>query len=68
MKLVRYFGVPMSVLGLVLYSPPVVSCLTPLCGEGDKLAGLITFAVGWALLFGDLVFHLGMETEKKRVK
>jgi hypothetical protein len=59
MKWVRIIGFPLSALGLVLYSPPLVRLFTTMWGDSGRVGGLIVFAVGWAMLLGDLVFHMG---------
>ncbi len=66
MKFAWIIGLPLSIIGLILYSPPVLEWLTPIWGESGRLGTLITFAVGWALLFGYLVFNLGMQSQIDR--
>ena len=66
MKFARKIGFPLSIIGLILYSPPLVKWLTIRCGDIGRLGGLILFAIGWALLLGDLAFNLGIQSEKEK--
>lgn len=67
MEYVKWFGYPLSAIGLVLSFPPLVQRLTSTLGEAGRLGGTVIFAIGWALLLAYLVFRLGMETGKNRV-
>lgn len=68
MKFAVILGLPLSIVGLILYFPPVQKVLMQFFGEAGRLTGAVIFASGWALLLGYLVFNLGMRSQKKRSK
>ncbi|MGA7876755.1 MAG: hypothetical protein WCA08_13925 [Desulfoferrobacter sp.] len=63
MKLLRRIGFLLTLVGLVLYSPPVSKVLIAAWGKIGEIQGVIIFAIGWALLLADLVFHLGKQSQ-----
>ncbi len=62
MKFAMILGLPLSVIGLILYAPPLQKLLVALLGNPARIGAAIIFAAGWALLLGHLLFHLGMKT------
>lgn len=64
MKLLRRIGFLLTLVGLVLYSPPVSKVLVAAWGKAGELQGVILFAIGWSLLLADLVFHLGKQSQR----
>ena len=64
MKLLRRIGFLLTLVGLVLYSPPVSKALVAALGKAGELQGVILFAIGWSLLLADLVFHLGKQSQR----
>jgi hypothetical protein len=64
MKFAKILGLPLSVLGLLLYFPPLQQILVRLMGDGARVGAAIIFASGWALLLGYILFHLGMKTRE----
>lgn len=66
MDFARLLGYPLSILGIVLYSPPLEKWLSTIYGKAGSLSGLVVFAVGWALLFSYLVYNLGMNVQRSR--
>lgn len=65
MKLARQISIFLTFLGIVLYSPPVSHWFLAAWGRIGELQGVVIFAVGWAFLLADMVFHLGKESENK---
>ncbi len=66
MKFAKILGFPLSVIGLILYSPPVYNFLARQFGDYGRLSGAVIFALGWALLLGYVVFEFGMRIQKDR--
>jgi len=66
MKFAKIIGLPLSIVGLILYFPPLQRILTRSFGEAGPLTAAVIFASGWALLLGYLVFNLGMKSQKRR--
>lgn len=66
MSFARLAGYPLSLPGIILYSPPVERSLYMLYGEAGRLSGLIVFSAGWGLLLAYLVFNLGMDAQRSR--
>lgn len=65
MKFAKILGLPLSVIGLILYCPPLQDFLDHLFGESGRIAGAVVFATGWALLLGYLAYNLGFQSQKK---
>ncbi|MDA8305350.1 MAG: hypothetical protein M0Z81_00735 [Deltaproteobacteria bacterium] len=65
MKFAKILGLPLSVIGLILYSPPLQKILSHIFGKDARIGAAIIFASGWALLLGYILFHLGMKTQEK---
>ncbi len=66
MKFAKILGLPLSVIGLILYCTPLQRVLTHLLGGAARTGAAILFASGWALLLGHILYHLGMKTEESR--
>ncbi len=64
MKLAKFIGLPLSVIGLILYFPPLQKILVHIFGNAGHVGAAIIFASGWALLLGYILFHLGMNTRE----
>lgn len=65
MKFAKILGLPLSVLGLILYLQPMRGVVARFLGGAGLYVGAVIFATGWALLLGYLMFNLGMETRQK---
>lgn len=65
MKFAKILGIPLSIIGLILYSPPLQKILVHIFGDAARIGAAIVFASGWALLLGYILFHLGMKTQKE---
>jgi hypothetical protein len=66
LKFVKIVGFIFTVIGLGLSFPPVAKALTFSFGQVGDRGGLVIFAVGWALLFGHLIYTLGLERQKEK--
>lgn len=64
MKFAKILGLPLSVIGLILYFPPLQKVLALIFGDAARVGAAIIFASGWALLLGYILFHLGMKTQE----
>jgi hypothetical protein len=67
MKFAKMIGLPLTVIGLILYFPPIQQALAYSFGESAELTGPIIFASGWALLLGYIAFNLGKESQQKKL-
>ncbi len=65
MKFAVILGLPLSIIGLILYFPPIQDLLNLYFGEPGRVTGAVVFATGWALLLGYLAFNLGAQSQKK---
>ncbi|MEJ2657736.1 MAG: hypothetical protein P8012_11160, partial [Desulfobacterales bacterium] len=62
MKRVKKLGFSLSLVGLIMYIPPVMKSVTLLFGETiARFGGVVSFAVGWAILGAALAFSAGFK-------
>ncbi len=66
MEFAKILGFPLTLIGLILYSPPLQDLFARAFGPSASLSGLVVFAVGWALLLGYAAFNLGRESQEKK--
>jgi hypothetical protein len=66
LKFIKIVGFILTVVGLCLSFPPVAKALTFNFGQVGDRGGLVVFAVGWALLFGHLIYTMGLERQKEK--
>ncbi|MGC9197256.1 MAG: hypothetical protein ACP5IL_17680 [Syntrophobacteraceae bacterium] len=64
MKFAIILGLPLSVIGLILYCTPLQQVLSHLLGGAAQTGAAIIFASGWALLLSYILYHLGMKTQE----
>ncbi len=60
MELAKKIGYLLSILGIILFFPPISHQLTARFGQPGYLSGPVTFAVGWGLLAAYLAFQSGL--------
>jgi dipeptide/tripeptide permease len=69
MKAIKKLGYLLSLLGLIMYLPPVVEWLTLHFGETiGHFSGIVSFAVGWAVLGASFAFSAGFKYQHERIK
>ncbi|RJR34814.1 MAG: hypothetical protein C4576_25770 [Desulfobacteraceae bacterium] len=66
MKFVKITGFVLTLIGLFLSFPPVAKALTTKFGMIGGNGGLVIFAVGWALLLGNLAYSMTMERQREK--
>ena len=69
MKIIKKIGLLLSILGLMMYIPPLMKYLT-LCfgGTVGRFGGIVSFIIGWSLFGAVMVFSAGMNYQQRRIK
>lgn len=68
MKVIKRLGYSLSLVGFIMYLPPVMEWLTMYFGETiGRLSGIVSFVIGWALLGAHLAFSAGFKYQHERI-
>jgi hypothetical protein len=60
MKLIKRLSLPLCMIGLIMFLPPVANLLTLHFGViVGRYTGIVSFALGWSLLGAGLAFSAG---------
>lgn len=69
MKAIKRLGYSLSLVGFIMYLPPVMELLTLHFGETiGHLTGVVSFVIGWAILGAHLAFSAGFKYQQERIK
>jgi uncharacterized membrane protein (DUF485 family) len=69
MKVIKKLGYLLSLLGLIMFLPPVMELLTLHFGVTiGHFVGIVSFAIGWALLGAQLAFSAGFKYQNECIK
>jgi hypothetical protein len=69
MKFLKKLGLLLCLLGLVMHVPQVVNWLTLYFGDTmGSCGGLVSFAIGWALLGACLAYSAGIKFQRARIQ
>ncbi|MGA8179632.1 MAG: hypothetical protein WB792_06205 [Desulfobacterales bacterium] len=69
MKVVKKLGYLLSLVGFIMYLPPMMELLTLHFGETiGHFSGIVSFAIGWAILGAHLAFSAGFKYQHERIK
>jgi hypothetical protein len=68
MKVINKLGYFLSLVGFIMYLPPVMQWLTLHFGETiGRFSGIVSFVIGWAILGAHLAFSAGFKYQHQRV-
>ncbi len=69
MKVIKKLGYLLSLVGVIMYLPPVMGFLKLHFGENiGHLSGIVSFAIGWAILGAHFAFSAGYKYQHERLQ
>jgi hypothetical protein len=69
MKVIKRLGYSLSLVGFIMYLPPMMELLTLHFGETiGRLTGVVSFVAGWAILGAHLAYSAGFNHQRERIK